>query len=90
MKPSPPSRPCPTRAFARLLFLGALVLAAPLRAPAQAPAPILSAYAGQNETVGPMWVGIAKGTFKKYGLDVRMVQLRNGERRAIVQIEKLP
>ena len=47
-------------------------------AQAQTPAPILSAYAGQNETVGPMWVGIAKGTFKKYGLDVRMVQLRNG------------
>jgi ABC-type nitrate/sulfonate/bicarbonate transport system substrate-binding protein len=47
-------------------------------ASAQTPAPVLSAYAGQNETVGPMWVGIAKGTFKKYGLDVRMVQLRNG------------
>ena len=47
-------------------------------ATAQAPTQILSAYAGQNETVGPMWVGIAKGTFKKYGLDVRMVQLRNG------------
>ncbi len=25
-----------------------------------------------------MWVGIERGTFKKYGLDVRMVQLRNG------------
>jgi ABC-type nitrate/sulfonate/bicarbonate transport system substrate-binding protein len=47
-------------------------------APAQTPAPILVAYAGQNETVGPMWVGIEKGTFKKYGLDVRLVQLRNG------------
>ena len=47
-------------------------------AAAQNSPPILSAYAGQNETVGPMWVGIAKGTFKKYGLDVRMVQLRNG------------
>jgi ABC-type nitrate/sulfonate/bicarbonate transport system substrate-binding protein len=45
---------------------------------AQAPSPILVAYAGQNETVGPMWIGIEKGTFKKYGLDVRMVQLRNG------------
>ena len=40
--------------------------------------PILVAYAGQNETVGPMWVGIERGTFRKYGLDVRMVQLRNG------------
>ena len=45
---------------------------------AQSPAPILVAYAGQNETVGPMWVGIEKGTFRKYGLDVRMVQLRTG------------
>jgi len=47
-------------------------------ASAQIPAPILVAYAGQNETVGPMWVGIEKGTFKKYGLDVRLVQLRTG------------
>ena len=45
---------------------------------AQTPSPILVAYAGQNETVGPMWVGIEKGTFRKYGLDVRLVQLRNG------------
>ena len=47
-------------------------------ASAQTSSPILVAYAGQNETVGPMWVGIQRGTFKKYGLDVRMVQLRNG------------
>jgi ABC-type nitrate/sulfonate/bicarbonate transport system substrate-binding protein len=39
---------------------------------------MLVAYAGQNETVGPMWVGIEKGTFKKYGLDVRLVQMRTG------------
>src|ERR1041384_8065347 len=45
---------------------------------AQSSAPILVAYAGQNETVGPMWVGIEKGTFKKYGLDVRLVQMRTG------------
>jgi ABC-type nitrate/sulfonate/bicarbonate transport system substrate-binding protein len=61
-----------------LLFAFASIDAALSTAMAQAPTPILSAYAGQNETVGPMWVGIAKGTFKKYGLDVRMVQLRNG------------
>jgi ABC-type nitrate/sulfonate/bicarbonate transport system substrate-binding protein len=47
-------------------------------AAAQTSSPILVAYAGQNETVGPMWVGIHKGTFKKYGLDLRMVQMRNG------------
>ena len=45
---------------------------------AQTPSPILVAYAGQNETVGPMWVGIERGTFRKYGLDVRLVQLRTG------------
>ena len=45
---------------------------------AQGAPPVLVAYAGQNETVGPMWVGIEKGTFKKYGLDVRLVQMRNG------------
>lgn len=45
---------------------------------AQSSPPVLVAYAGQNETVGPMWVGIEKGTFKKYGLDVRLVQMRNG------------
>jgi ABC-type nitrate/sulfonate/bicarbonate transport system substrate-binding protein len=45
---------------------------------AQVLPPVLVAYAGQNETVGPMWVGIEKGTFKKHGLDVRLVQMRNG------------
>ncbi len=54
------------------------VLGTSAAALAQSSAPILVAYAGQNETVGPMWVGIEKGTFKKYGLDVRLVQMRNG------------
>ena len=64
------------RAF--FLSMSFIITAAPYGASAQAASPILVAYAGQNETVGPMWVGIEKGTFKKYGLDVRMVQLRNG------------
>jgi ABC-type nitrate/sulfonate/bicarbonate transport system substrate-binding protein len=62
------------------LFFG-LVLAIAAACPsvfAQSSSPILVAYAGQNETVGPMWVGIEKGTFKKYGLDVRLVQMRTG------------
>ena len=62
-------------------FLRAFVVSIPfaisLSARAQTP-PILVAYAGQNETVGPMWVGIERGTFRKYGLDIRMVQLRTG------------
>ena len=63
----------------RVFFLTTITfvtMAALSSASAQTPAPILVAYAGQNETVGPMWVGIEKGTFRKYGLDVRLVQLR--------------
>jgi ABC-type nitrate/sulfonate/bicarbonate transport system substrate-binding protein len=36
-------------------------------------------YGGFNETVGPMWVAVDKGFFKKYGLDVSMLQVRNGQ-----------
>ena len=64
-----------------LPFLFALLLCCGAVCPggfAQSSPPILVAYAGQNETVGPMWVGIEKGTFKKYGLDVRLVQMRTG------------
>ena len=59
-------------------FVVSLVLLASSSAPAQPLTPILVAYAGQNETAGPMWIGVERGTFRKYGLDVRMVQLRNG------------
>jgi ABC-type nitrate/sulfonate/bicarbonate transport system substrate-binding protein len=59
------------------LFIFMFAVSAP-SGHAQTPPPLLVAYAGQNETVGPMWVGIEKGTFRKYGLDVRLVQLRNG------------
>src|SRR6266508_12568 len=58
--------------------LALIATAAPSTASAQNLPQILVAYAGQNETVGPMWVGIEKGTFKKYGLDVRLVHMRNG------------
>lgn len=70
------------RRFETLWFLLFGILPAMAGAPtavfAQGSSPILVAYAGQNETVGPMWVGIEKGTFKKYGLDVRLVQMRTG------------
>jgi ABC-type nitrate/sulfonate/bicarbonate transport system substrate-binding protein len=62
-------------------FVLALLLCCVIVCPrgfAQSSSPILVAYAGQNETVGPMWVGIEKGTFKRYGLDVRLVQMRTG------------
>jgi len=40
---------------------------------------VLISYGGFNETVGPMWVAVDKGLFKKYGLDVSMLQVRNGQ-----------
>ena len=61
-----------------LLTITFLTVAMLSSALAQTAGPTLVAYAGQNETVGPMWVGIEKGTFRKYGLDVRLVQLRTG------------
>jgi len=84
MKPSNRKRPFKTgipiaaRIRALLLAFTLIVTAAIRSAFAQTSPPILVAYAGQNETVGPMWVGIEKGMFRKYGLDVRLVQLRNG------------
>ena len=84
MKPSNRERlfktgiPIATRIRALLLAFTLIVTAAIRSAFAQTSPPILVAYAGQNETVGPMWVGIEKGMFRKYGLDVRLVQLRNG------------
>jgi ABC-type nitrate/sulfonate/bicarbonate transport system substrate-binding protein len=40
---------------------------------------ILMSYGGHNETVGPMWVGVDKGLFKKHGLEIRMLQVRSGQ-----------
>src|SRR3972149_1966621 len=45
---------------------------------ARAEEKILVAYAGHSESVAHMWVGIEKGLFKKYGLDVGMLQVRSG------------
>ncbi|MEK7333703.1 MAG: hypothetical protein AAB222_00105, partial [Candidatus Binatota bacterium] len=39
---------------------------------------VLVAYGGHSESVAHMWVGIEKGLFKKYGLDVGMLQVRSG------------
>lgn len=35
-------------------------------------------YGGYNETAAPMWVGIERGFFKKYGIDASMIQVRSG------------
>jgi NitT/TauT family transport system substrate-binding protein len=40
---------------------------------------LLISYGGHNETVGPMWVAVDRGLFKKYGLEVNMLQVRNGQ-----------
>ncbi len=40
---------------------------------------ILVSYGGYNETVGPLWVAADKGFFKKSGLDVSILQVRNGQ-----------
>ena len=71
-------RPVRKNIFTLLLGFAAVITVALSAAFAQSSSPTLVAYAGQNETVGPMWVGIEKGTFRKYGLDVRLVQLRTG------------
>ena len=45
---------------------------------ARAAAPLLIAYGGHNETMVPLWVGIEKGIFRKYGVDPRVLQTRSG------------
>ena len=55
-----------------LLYLATL-------SPAEAQDKLLISYGGHNETVGPMWVAVDRGLFKKYGLDVNMLQVRNGQ-----------
>jgi ABC-type nitrate/sulfonate/bicarbonate transport system substrate-binding protein len=74
----PEARNAKAAAIKLCFLLLVYYLQVPISALAQSTAPVLVAYAGQNETVGPMWVGIEKGTFKRYGLDVRLVQMRNG------------
>lgn len=60
---------------------GLLVLsffAAPQLGSARAQDKVLIAYGGHSESVAHMWVGIDKGLFKKYGIDVGMLQVRSG------------
>jgi ABC-type nitrate/sulfonate/bicarbonate transport system substrate-binding protein len=44
----------------------------------RAATPLLVAYGGHNETMAPIWVGIEKGLFRKYGVDPRALQTRSG------------
>ena len=68
----------PKRVFLALGMMIAAVSNASVVFGVQAREPLLVAYAGHNETVAPMWVGIEAGLFKKYGLDVGMLQTRSG------------
>jgi len=62
-----------------LLALGLVALCAPqLTFSATAAEPLLIAYGGHNETMVPLWVGIEKGIFHKYGVDPRVLQTRSG------------
>jgi len=67
--------------ISRLPVLCIAVLLASLSMPSTplAQDKILISYGGFNETVGPMWVAVDRGLFKKYGLDVSMLQVRNGQ-----------
>ena len=65
----------PSRLFC---FILSLTSVAAVSSP-QAQERVLISYGGFNETVGPMWVAVDKGLFKKYGLDVSMLQVRNGQ-----------
>ncbi len=46
--------------------------------PVTADEPVYIAHGAQNEMNAPLWIAVEKGSFKKYGLDVRMLQVRNG------------
>ncbi len=60
-------------------FLAVFIIAvASLAAPAHGAGPLLIAYGGFNETMAPMWVGVEKGFFKKYGVDAHVLQTRSG------------
>jgi ABC-type nitrate/sulfonate/bicarbonate transport system substrate-binding protein len=63
----------------RLLFSCGLVLALPLFVgKLHGAGPVLIAYGGFNETMAPMWVGVERGFFKKYGADAHVLQTRSG------------
>src|SRR6266508_3870938 len=70
-----PMAPVPRRFFSATL----VVVFTLLVVKAQAAGPVLIAYGGFNETMAPMWVGVEKSLFKKYGVDARVLQTRSGQ-----------
>src|SRR4029434_330614 len=64
----------------RLLFFCGLLLALPLLVgKLHGAVPVLIAYGGFNETMAPLWVGVEKGLFRKYGVDAQVLQTRSGQ-----------
>jgi ABC-type nitrate/sulfonate/bicarbonate transport system substrate-binding protein len=71
---------CSGSQILRVLLSGGLILSLPwLSATAVAAGPVLIAYGGFNETMAPLWVGVEKGLFKKYGVDAHVLQTRSGQ-----------
>jgi len=64
----------------RVLFSCGLILAfSSFDGIAVAAGPVLIAYGGFNETMAPLWVGVEKGLFRKYGVDAHVLQTRSGQ-----------
>ena len=64
----------------RLLFSCGLLLALPLLiGKLHGAGPVLIAYGGFNETMAPLWVGVERGLFRKYGADAQVLQTRSGQ-----------
>src|SRR3970282_2686937 len=69
----------PMAKIVRLLFSSSSLLSFfVLAGKSYAAGPLLIAYGGHNETMVPLWVGIEKGIFRKYGVDPRVLQTRSG------------
>jgi len=62
----------------RVLCLGFVIVCPLFAKETLAAGPLLIAYGGHNETMIPLWVGIDKGIFRKYGVDPRVLQTRSG------------
>jgi len=61
------------------VLLVGVVCCVPVTSNIHAQETINVSYGGQNETTAPLWVGADLGFFKKYGLDVNVIQVRNGQ-----------
>ncbi|MGN6720531.1 MAG: hypothetical protein ACTHLX_24465, partial [Candidatus Binatia bacterium] len=65
--------------FQRGILASILIGLTFLQSTASAAGPLLIAYGGFNETMAPLWIGIERGLFRKYGVDVAVLQTRSGQ-----------